>query len=196
VRLDVHYRSLPRSGETKNGDAVVIRTVGTAKLIAVIDALGHGPAAAETASVAIDYLEGLTDVSSVRAVVEGLHARMQGTRGAAAMICVVELGHLAGCSVGNVELRSLHERIPVVNTPGIVGSRLRSLRVFEAPLRAGERLVLFSDGLSSSLRAEDTAGRFGLAACDALLGRHRRDHDDATVVVVDVKTHEASGGGP
>lgn len=187
MKLDIHYRSIPRSGETKNGDAVVVRTVASATLIALIDALGHGPAAAQTAAVGVEYLEELTDLSSVRTLVEGLHQRMHGTRGAAAMICVAESDRFTGCSVGNVELRSLRDRVPLVNTPGILGSRLRSLRVFETPLQAGERLVIFSDGLSSSLRADDAAGRSGLAACDALLTRYRRDYDDATVIVVDVK---------
>jgi negative regulator of sigma-B (phosphoserine phosphatase) len=187
VKIEAHFRSIAKSGETKNGDAVVIRTKGAATLIAVIDALGHGPAAAETAAVAVDYLEQLDDLSSVRAIVDGLHAKMRDTRGAAVTICVVELGHLVGCSVGNVELRSVLDSIPAVTTPGIVGSRLRNMRLFEARLSAGERLVLFSDGLSASLRATDAAGHSGLAACDALMRRHRREHDDATVVVVDVK---------
>lgn len=186
MRLQAHHRSIPKSGETENGDAVVIGSVGHATLAAVIDALGHGPAAAQAAAVAVEYLRALEDLSSVRVIMEGLHARLHGTRGAAAMVCIIEAGHLVGCSVGNVELRSLHDRIPAVHTPGILGARLRNVRIFEAPIRAGERLVMFSDGLSSSLHAADATGHTGLAACDALMRRHRRDHDDATVVVIDV----------
>jgi phosphoserine phosphatase RsbX len=186
VKLEAHHRSIAKRGETRNGDAVLIRKVGDATLIALIDALGHGPVAADTAAVALDFLTSQEDLSSVRGLMDGLHQRMHGTRGAAALICVIEAGHLVGCSVGNVELRSLVDKVPAVLTPGIVGIRLRNLRIFEASLRAGERLVMFSDGLSSSLRALDATGRVGLDACDFLMLKHRRDHDDATVVVVDV----------
>lgn len=186
MRIEAHHRSIPKAGETKNGDAVLVRTVGDATLIALVDALGHGPAAADTAAVALDFLREQEDLGSVRALMDGLHRRMHGTRGAAVLICVIEGGHLVGCSVGNVEVRSLLDKLPAVLTPGIVGVRLRNLRIFEATLRAGERLVFFSDGLSSSLRALDANGRRGRDACDFLMVRHRRAHDDATVVVVDV----------
>ncbi len=186
MKLEAHHRSIARAGETKNGDAVLIRPVGGATLIALIDALGHGPAAAETAAVAVDFLQAQSDLGSVRALMDGLHQKMHGTRGAAALVCVIEGAHLVGCSVGNVELRSLLDKVPAVLTPGIVGLRLRNLRIFEAALRAGERLVLFSDGLSSSLRASDATGRSGPEACDFLMLKHRRAHDDASVIVVDV----------
>lgn len=185
MRVETHHRSIPKTGETKNGDAVLIRTVGDAKLIALIDALGHGPAAADTAAVAVDFLQAQDDLGSVRALMDGLHHRMHGTRGAAALLCVIEGGHLVACSVGNVELRSLVDKVPTVLTPGIVGLRLRNLRIFEATLRPGERLVMFSDGLSSSLRALDASGKSGPEACDFLMMRHRRPHDDATIVVAD-----------
>ncbi len=189
MRVEAHHRSVPRSGETQNGDAVVIRTVGGVLLVAVIDALGHGAAAAETAAVGVSYLEELSEATTIPSIVDGLHARMHGTRGAAAMLCLISTttGQMTACSVGNVELRSLVDRIPAVNTPGILGSRVRNLRVFDAPLRPGERLVIFSDGVSPSLRAADAAGRSGMAACEELMRQHRRQHDDATVVVVDVK---------
>ncbi|NUP08203.1 MAG: SpoIIE family protein phosphatase [Polyangiaceae bacterium] len=168
---------------------MVIRRVGGVLLVAVIDALGHGTAAAETASVGVAYLEAVSDLSSVGSIVEGLHGRLHGTRGAAAMICVIrpDGSRMTACSVGNIELRSLLDRIPVMNTPGILGSRLRNMRVFEAPLQQGERLVMFSDGVSPSLRASDASGRVGLAACDELMRQHRRYQDDATVAVIDVK---------
>jgi negative regulator of sigma-B (phosphoserine phosphatase) len=189
VRVEAYHSTVPRSGETDNGDAVVIRTVAGTLLVAVIDALGHGSAAAETAAVGVAYLQGLEEAGPLRGIVEGLHARLRGTRGAAAMICLIppDGSRLSACSVGNIELRSLRDRIPVMNTPGILGSRLRNVRVFEAPLQAGERLVIFSDGISPALCAAHASGRAGLAACDELMRQHRRKEDDATVAIIDVK---------
>jgi negative regulator of sigma-B (phosphoserine phosphatase) len=112
---------------------------------------------------------------------------MHDTRGAAVLVCSIAEGRLSGCSVGNVELRSREGRVPALLTPGIVGARMRKLHVFEAPLAASERLVLFSDGLSSRLTARDADGLTGAAACEAFMRLHRRTHDDATVMVVDMK---------
>jgi hypothetical protein len=48
------------------------------------------------------------------------------------------------------------------------------------------RLALFSDGISTSLRLEDTAKLTPAAACHAIFGRHRRTEDDATILVADL----------
>jgi negative regulator of sigma-B (phosphoserine phosphatase) len=186
VSLEVTHLSLPKAGEQANGDAVVVRAHAGGTLLVLVDALGHGVAAAETASVAVEYIASLDEIPSVHDIISGLHRRMHGTRGAAVLVCSIVTMRLSGCSVGNVELRSRNDRVPALLTPGIVGSRMRKLHVFEAPLVAGERLVLFSDGLSSRLSARDADGLAGAAACQAFMRMHRRTHDDATVIVVDV----------
>lgn len=185
MRLEVHHLTVPRAGETANGDAVVSRTLPEGTLLAVIDALGHGEAAAETAQVAVEYLEGLASLPDVLSLMTTLHQRMAGTRGAAIFLCTFDRERLTGCSVGNVDVRSRLDPIPAILTPGVVGARLRNPRVFEATLREGERIALFTDGLSTRLRARDADGLFGLDACQSLMRMHRRPDDDATVALVD-----------
>jgi phosphoserine phosphatase RsbX len=126
---------------------------------------------------------------NVREIMNELHRALAGTRGAAAMICkwnAVE-GRLQGVGVGNVELASAKVKVPVMLTPGIIGSNMRTLHVFEAPLGIGSRIVLFSDGISTSIMGDDLAARPHGAACEGLMEKFRKKHDDATVMVADVE---------
>ena len=184
--ISVAWLTAPRVGESVSGDMVVVRHVEghEAGLVGVIDALGHGPKAAVVADSSIDYLS-RTPHASVAGYMNGLHENLRGTRGAAALLFLVTARGLAMCSVGNIELRSSNTKLPFVLTPGVLGVRLRQPKVCEVP-RATDRFVLYSDGIS---------GRFDLKALSAhspselakhIFATHRRSHDDATVVVVDV----------
>jgi negative regulator of sigma-B (phosphoserine phosphatase) len=183
---------VPCDGERVAGDAVLVRAISSVNddngdaLVAVIDALGHGVEAAAVAATAIRYLEDVALSRTVLAIIEGLHGALRGSRGAAGMLCVVRAGTLEGCGVGNVELRASRGKIPVVLSPGVLGGHIRKLRVFRASLAPGERLAMFSDGLSSRLDLSLTRGLPASAACDLLLERFRRPHDDASVLILDL----------
>lgn len=182
------HRSVPRLGEVECGDIAVVRTEGNVTLLAVIDALGHGPHAASAARLAADHL---TDVALDRGLlhlIETLHAVLRGSRGAAAMLCILNTdGVLQGCGVGNVELRAIGSRVPAVLTPGILGASINRLRTFEARLSAGDRLIIFSDGLTSRMDLDRVRGLSPGEACDVLMTEYRRTHDDSTVLVTDIE---------
>lgn len=209
MRLEIAGASEPKFGETANGDDIVVRSEAAPGapsapgivahfhgdsasagriLITLVDALGHGPRGADVARRASAYLREIPlSQASVAAVMMGLHERLQGTRGAAAMVCLVEVDQIEGASVGNVDLRATLSRPPLVLTQGILGARMRPLRVFGARLLAGDRLVMFSDGIQSNFpippRVLPTR-----EACREVLNGYRRDHDDASVVVMDTET--------
>jgi negative regulator of sigma-B (phosphoserine phosphatase) len=185
VKLTTEYVSLPREGEQENGDAVVVRDHAELSLLAVVDALGHGVRAAQAAAAATRYLADAPLDRGLRWVIEGLHEALKHTRGAAAMLVLFGRGALTGCGVGNVELRGVGVRVPAVLTPGILGAQLPRLRLFEAPLTDRGRLVLFTDGISSRFAVESLGGLAAREACRALMDRHRRPGDDATVLVTD-----------
>jgi phosphoserine phosphatase RsbX len=67
------------------------------------------------------------------------------------------------------------------------------LRLFHADLAPGDRLVLFSDGISSRFDEEVGRSAPALATCRAIMERHRRPHDDATVLVTDIEDQNARG---
>ncbi len=196
MRLDVQYLSVPRRGETHNGDAVIVRRDGSRSLFALVDALGHGAVAQAVAEAAIGYLADCTLEHDVSRIMNGLHERLRDTRGACALVCRVDMAEpdvgtrtarITGCNVGNIELRSIGANIPVVATPGVLGGNLRPPRVFEGQLLPGQRIVAYSDGLSARMDLEPVSFRSGVEACLLLMEQYRRAHDDATVLVAELE---------
>jgi hypothetical protein len=181
----VHDISLPREGETRSGDKVVVNAGDAATLLCVIDALGHGERAALVADAAAKALDAADPSRGVEAVVEETHAALRGGRGACLLACVVSDGWIVGASVGNIELRATGVVIPFVLSPGVVGVRIPRLRVFRAKLRTPLRLVAYSDGISARFHLSDYADFSTERACRAIFDRGRRLHDDATVLVAD-----------
>ncbi len=198
MKLSYHHVSLPKDGERVSGDAVIVREQEGTYLLAVIDALGHGPVASVVADRARAFLEsvslGRDDSTSpgrdVLHLTDGLHEALRGTRGAAGMCCLLQKGRIEGIGVGNVELRSTKDRVPVVLTPGILGGSMHRLRVFEGSVTSGARLLMFSDGISGRMDLERFARMSTEGACKSLVERYRRPHDDATLLVVDIQATE------
>jgi negative regulator of sigma-B (phosphoserine phosphatase) len=186
-KLVIVHATVPREGEKDNGDAIVIRQSEQRHMVAIVDALGHGPKAAAVSERASEYLAEV-DIEGEKldaaAVMEGLHGALKGTRGAACLIGILEERRLEVCGVGNVELRCVGSSIPVVLMPGILGVSVRQIRALAGTLRLGSRVYVFSDGISR--RAPFTElSRLSLdEACQSLLSNHRHTHDDASAVLL------------
>jgi hypothetical protein len=83
-----------------------------------------------------------------------------------------------------------------ISLPGVVGYRMRKVRVFESELQAGDLVTIFTDGVSSrfplqpfaSLPVEDLAERVETEHC--------KDHDDATLLVIRITAVEKTEGSP
>ena len=194
MKVAVEFVTVPREGEKENGDAAMVRRVDETVLVAVIDALGHGEHAAAAATAALRYLEEARLDRGLRPVVEELHHRLRGTRGAAAMLLLFQKQKLEGCGVGNVGLRAYRARVPAMLTPGILGGSITRLRLFQGEVAAGDRIILFSDGISARFEEEGSRSTPALATCQAIMERHRKPHDDATVLVTDIEA--TIDGGP
>lgn len=196
MRLDVAHRNRPCAGETVSGDAVWVGQWIHRPVLAVFDASGHGPEAHATACAACSVLDRWDGKPDLPALAARLHADLQGTRGTAALVVMldhvdrgdgVQEAVLRGFGVGNVELRALDRTISALLTPGILGIRLRRrIHVFEIPLRAGDRLLMCSDGVRARIDREHYQGLSPADLCDSLIRDHSRPHDDATVLVADV----------
>jgi phosphoserine phosphatase RsbX len=183
--VSVAWISRPRVGETVSGDAVVVRPYGSSVLVGVIDALGHGPKAAEVACASSDWLTTVDEPGGVPVLANGLHRHLSGSRGAAGLVLVVSMTSIEACSVGNVELRSDTNRLPFVLTPGVLGIRLRQPKICSSP-RIADRFVLYSDGISGRFDLRATRGSTPAEVASHIFSTHRHAHDDATIVVVDV----------
>jgi phosphoserine phosphatase RsbX len=183
--MRVAHATAPARGEIRCGDAAFVREEADATMLALIDVLGHGPEAARVAELAVGHLR-TVPIKRAKDAMLTLHEALRGTRGAAASIAVIRGRRIDGCGVGNVEIRVLGTPVPVLLSPGIVGQRIVSLREFEAELVDGDRVVFFSDGISSRVPLAELRPLAPRDACAAILKQHRRDHDDATVVIADL----------
>jgi negative regulator of sigma-B (phosphoserine phosphatase) len=199
MKIATQHISVPRDGETDNGDAVVIRSEAEISLLAVIDGLGHGQGAALVAQTATNVLADVPLTDGVERVIHRLHETLKGTRGAAALVCLIRpsrtgssdgLYELEGCSIGNVEMRCRVSSLAIVLTPGVLGGRIDRIRLFGGPLLDDERLAIFSDGISPRFSLRDLTSLSPIDACQTIFERHRRSHDDATILVADMVNGE------
>jgi negative regulator of sigma-B (phosphoserine phosphatase) len=190
--MNVAYASLPMVGETANGDRPLVRRDDEHRtMLAVIDGLGHGPLAAAVADIAVECLGAVSLGAPLLEIMELLHGKLAGSRGAAATVCLVRDGQVEACAVGNVELRTSETRLPLIFSAGILGKQLRRFHICQAKLVPRSRLVLFSDGISSRTPFDEMRKLAAGPACDAIIAKYRRKEDDATVMVADVG--EANG---
>jgi phosphoserine phosphatase RsbX len=186
VSITIGHLVLPKDGESACGDAVLVRPVERGVVIAVVDALGHGPKAAAVTQAAVAWLEAAPLDGGAAHILQGLHAHLLGGRGAAALVVVLRDLHVDGSGVGNVDMRVSGAKVPVVLSRGVLGRSIHRPVTFEGQLVPGARVVIFTDGISSRLDLAAVAHLDPESACRALMDRHRRGYDDASVLVADV----------
>jgi|GEM_PF-1691405 len=171
------------AGEARSGDAVVVRHDGDVHLLAVVDALGHGDLAADVADAAVAVLHDVDLGAPPSQWMEHLHVHLRGSRGAAATAVRVHGRVVEGCGVGNVELRSSNGGVSAMLSPGVLGHQVAAFRPFAGSLGDGERLLLFSDGLSRRVRLQDVAHLAPPAAVRKVVDAFGQAHDDQSALL-------------
>jgi negative regulator of sigma-B (phosphoserine phosphatase) len=183
VQVDAHIHGRPRIGEAVSGDAGAVRTVDGVTWVLLVDALGHGPVAAETAARAVDEHASFSASLSVVGAFERLHARLAGSRGAAATLLRFDERSLGFGGVGNVSLRTLAgAQVPFFAASGIIGWRSLQVRCGELQLSGCGRLLLSTDGLVPVPPLGQLASLPAEELCRVLIAEHSLARDDATVV--------------
>jgi negative regulator of sigma-B (phosphoserine phosphatase) len=189
LRAHTAHLCLPKPGEHENGDAVLVREDEQGRaMLAVVDALGHGPGAAQVSRAAVERLASLPLDTPVLDVMHAVHDTLRGTRGAAATVCLLAGASVEACAVGNVHLLCANCDVPLVLSPGILGHQVSRFRVTEVEVRTGARLALVSDGVSLGFRLEELRHLAPAEACQFIIERYRRQADDATVLVSDLRS--------
>lgn len=185
MAIDTYIHGRPRIGETCSGDVGFARTIDDVTWVLLVDALGHGPEAAEAAALAVDEAGAFTAELSVEAGLRRLHKRLGGSRGAAAALLRFEAGSVSLGGVGNVELRTLEgPALPYIPRNGVLGHRIPRLRSTELELGASGRALMFTDGIERSAPLRQLSSLEPEALCQALIADHSLDRDDATVIHV------------
>ncbi|MEN6328311.1 MAG: SpoIIE family protein phosphatase [Syntrophomonas sp.] len=173
------------------GDGYLVQEENRIFTIAVVDGLGHGPAAHQAANMAVKVLQG--NRKSLEQIIHEIHRQLMGTRGAVLSIARFDLesGIIKFAGVGNIYTYVISQgRVKILmSVEGFLGGRLPSLREYDLDVEKVEQLIMVSDGIAaipgrdllkiSWQKAEDMARTIG-----EKWGIHR---DDATVVVVKKK---------
>lgn len=175
--------------EDECGDTGLVREIGDRCFLALIDALGHGKEAHETALLAKHYLSANCGRDLVD-VMQGLHLHLKGTRGVVAAFCVLNqhTGNLRYVGVGNITSK-IYGAQPYHFVPqdGIMGYMMASPKEQQRRLHHGDILMLSSDGIREHFDIYDFPDLLRGSArqiATAVLDNLGKDNDDASCLVL------------
>ncbi|QGV81649.1 ATP-binding protein [Streptomyces ficellus] len=180
---------LPADGERSCGDAWGLAVTGGVRTALVVDGLGHGPPAAEAAELAVRVFHRDPGQPLPR-LLGAMDRALRRSRGAAVSMLRLSDDGVEQASVGNVRTLLLgHDgvRLRFGGQPGVVGWNMPAPRVQRAPAEPDTIALLHSDGVDARWTHTLTPFLTGLPApllAGALVHRHRRSRDDATVLTV------------
>jgi negative regulator of sigma-B (phosphoserine phosphatase) len=194
--LEVGTAGAPLAGESRSGDLAVLAPYDGGALVAVVDGLGHGDAAAEASDTAAEVLRAHA-AEAPQALLTRCHAALKRTRGAVMTLAWFELPEPGGArlrwvGVGNVEARLLRASAgagarhagPLV-LGGVIGHHLpRAIRDSALELERGDTVAFATDGIAADFGAVLDPVLGPQAQADRILREHGKGSDDALAVVV------------
>lgn len=178
------------AGERECGDRHVVCPSKDGVLLAVVDGLGHGPAAAAAAGLAVEVLEDHRG-EALSTLVERCHEALVGTRGVVMSLARVDrTSTMTWLGVGNVEAvlvrpgeRGARREQQLLLRAGVVGFQLPSFRPAHVPLGRGDLLGLATDGVRSGFGRCLAGTKSPQRLAETVLTEYGRTNDDALVVV-------------
>ena len=182
----------PLSGEERSGDLAVWAPYEGGALVATVDGLGHGNAAADAAAVAAERLRAYAGEPPDSAL-KRCHEALRSTRGVVATLAWFDLstGGLTWTGVGNVEGRLVRaDRKPGDSTDsptlfgGVLGWSLPAVRLVRTTLAPGDCLVMATDGIAADFGSSLQPGVPAAEQARRVFTSHSRGSDDALVVAV------------
>lgn len=189
--IDWGVASKPMIGEVVKGDNCFVQADSTQGLVVVVDALGHGSEAAQTAELAMATVTRHASEPIVR-IFEHCHEALRRTRGAvmsAARFNAAEQT-LTWLGIGNVEGVIVHRKSDggvdtrsFVVRGGVVGYQLPRMQVSTVPIVPGDTLVVATDGLALDFITHLNYLAEPQPAADDMLRRCSKASDDALVLV-------------
>ena len=178
------------------GDECAYWQIGGKTILCVVDGLGHGPDAEAAGKAAVDYVgRHLSD--DLPDIFGSCDLALRRTRGVAMGIAVIheEKGTLTYAGVGNTRAMIVrwHDPEPgdgktcqLSGNWGIVGSGYRKLSFEIVPLKRGDLVVLYTDGLKEVIdmsRYDDACRADVRRLADKILRDWGREMDDGAVLV-------------
>jgi len=176
------------TGHSDSGDQCCVRTNDQRTMIAVLDGLGHGPAAADAARLGIELLE-RSPAQDVVTLVRECHNRLRGSRGAVMSMAMFDSLHrtMTWIGVGNVRggLWSPQQAAwkSLLLRSGVVGEILPPLQASVIPITEGDTLVFATDGIGPEIDDRLLKGDSLQTTAERILARCRTGDDDALVLL-------------
>jgi negative regulator of sigma-B (phosphoserine phosphatase) len=179
-------------GEERSGDLAVFAGYAGGALVAVLDGLGHGDAAADASEIAARVIRRHRSDPAAE-LLQHCHKALHKTRGVVMTLAWFDLDRheLSWAGVGNVEARLVrgasvygdrHDSALVLG--GVVGYNLPPVRPAVMTLEPGDAVAFATDGIeadySNSLAPNVPAQKLA----ERILERHHKGTDDALAVVV------------
>lgn len=173
------------------GDRYVIEPFNEGVLVGVIDGLGHGSKAAEAAVAAAEALSEHPSRSTPW-LLEHCNQSIRSTRGAAVSVVAINTSEsqLEWAGVGNVTamiVRSSQENRKhesLLTKGGVIGFRMPSIRPACLDIGPYDMLILATDGIRGGFLEAAPLDDSPQALADHILEHHKRQTDDALVVVL------------
>jgi phosphoserine phosphatase RsbX len=186
AELRIGMAQQARQGENVCGDAFLVMSDRTHKLVGLVDGAGHGPEAAAVAQLFVSHVTGHA-AQGLDEILAGAHRALASSRGVAATLLRIDEdgGRVEFAGVGNVNVvTQVASAFHPVPQPGILGRRCRQVRVLEFELTPGDVLVLVSDGVSSRLNLAAFLHLDVQAMARAVLETYAAQHDDASCLAL------------
>ena len=174
-------------GEQVSGDEVITIRTENYLLVGVIDGLGHGKEAAAVAKQVKAYVAEYEN-QDIETIIKGAHQHFLGSRGVVIGLARIYTdGAFEFLGIGNIRARIVSEkdRIELVSKDGALGVRMRaSLFLQKTKMQKGDRLVMYSDGVSNRLFRDNIVfPRFGgLSFVQSVIEKYGKEHDDASIL--------------
>jgi negative regulator of sigma-B (phosphoserine phosphatase) len=189
LQWGVAARSLDGSGSS--GDAYLVTSHPKGMLVAVIDALGHGPEAAAPAAIAAAEVAKRPQ-DPLPVIVQRCHEALIATRGVVMSLASFDftersmtwlgIGDVAGVlAFGDPAMNPSYTVL--VHRGGIVGGRLPHQRPWVIPLNEGDTLIFATDGVVPGFEVGLVLHADPSRTANAILEKHSKGTDDALVLV-------------
>lgn len=180
--------SLAVRGEEVCGDGWGTRPMADRSFFMVVDGLGHGIYAAESAREAERVLAH-SQATSAAAILQDCHDALKKTRGAAGAVAAIspEKRTLVFSGVGNISGTVIEgeNRRGIASHNGTLGHQIHKFQEFTVPWNPESILIMHSDGLKSKwdLNRYPGLGKKHPSIIAAVLYRDfERERDDVTVL--------------
>jgi hypothetical protein len=191
LAIDWGVVQIPYPAQSVSGDRHLVNAYSDGLLIAVVDGLGHGKAAYAAAELAVTTLKSHSS-EPVIPLLKRCHDALKETRGAAISLASFSAAHssMTWLGVGNVEgvvLRADRNTAPaqehIMLYPGTVGDQIPALRATVTPMRSGDLVIFFTDGIRRDFLLEPIPMQSPQLIARRISDTCSKGTDDALVLV-------------